>query len=128
MWYSIRYLFLFQVGLYANPIFSRNWPQVIMDRVNERSKLEKLPNSRLPEFTEEELEFISGTFDFLGFNTYLTRLVKDIDEYDYDDQPRFEKDKRVNISYDASWTVSSSGYSVSFYEFHNILEKICCKV
>lgn len=37
-------------------------------RVGNRSKLEGLGFSRLPELTEEEISFIKGTFDFFGLN------------------------------------------------------------
>nr|CAI5861044.1 unnamed protein product [Callosobruchus analis] len=50
----------FEYGLYAHPIFRGNWPQVVIDRVALRSKLEGYPQSRLPELTAEEQHFIKG--------------------------------------------------------------------
>ncbi|XP_063993462.1 myrosinase 1-like [Diachasmimorpha longicaudata] len=60
------------------PIFSKegNYPQVLRDRINENSKLEGLPFSRLPEFSPEWIERIRGSFDFLGINIYTAREVR----------------------------------------------------
>lgn len=57
------------MGLYANPIYNGNWPQVVIDRVGNRSLNEGFARSRLPEFTPEEIEFIRGTSDFFCLNT-----------------------------------------------------------
>ncbi|XP_018564647.1 myrosinase 1 isoform X2 [Anoplophora glabripennis] len=48
----------FTFGLYANPIFMGNWPQVVIDRIAERSELEGFSSSRLPAFTDEEIVYI----------------------------------------------------------------------
>lgn len=32
--------------------------------------------SRLPTLTAEEINYIRGTFDFLGLNSYTTRIVE----------------------------------------------------
>lgn len=98
-----------QTGLYANPIFGRNWPQVVIDRVKNRSFAENYQKSRLPEFTEEELDFISGTYDYFGFNIYSTYLVSDLDEPAFDGQPAYVKDMRVKTGGDPSWKKASDG-------------------
>ncbi|KAJ8933570.1 hypothetical protein NQ314_013925, partial [Rhamnusium bicolor] len=62
-------------GLYGNSIFKGNWPQVVIDRIAERSLLEGFPESRLPVFSAEEIDYIKGTYDFLALNHYGTHMV-----------------------------------------------------
>ena len=51
----------FDLGWFANPIFgSGDYPQVMRDMVATKSALQGYPQSRLPEFTEEEIEYIKG--------------------------------------------------------------------
>jgi len=66
----------FEFGLFANPIFNYNWPQIVIDRVGNRSELEGYSQSRLPQFSDSEISFIHGTFDFLGLNHYQAWLVE----------------------------------------------------
>lgn len=101
-----------QFGLYANPIFNRNWPKVIIDRVKERSEAENYQKSRLPEFTEEELDYISGTYDYMGFNTYWTHLVAETEEYDFDGKPGYNKDIRAKVTDDPKWKKAPNGNTV----------------
>ncbi|KAJ8973204.1 hypothetical protein NQ317_018953 [Molorchus minor] len=101
----------FEFGLYANPIFNGDWPQVIKDRVDYRSKMANESKSRLPEFTQEEINYINGTFDFMGFNTYWTFLVSDIPEPDFS-QVGYLNDIRTNTSTDPSWSLGSNGNTI----------------
>ncbi|CAH2097407.1 unnamed protein product [Euphydryas editha] len=66
-------------GMYCHPIFSKQggWPPVIERIIAEKSKQEGLPYSRLPTFTEEEIELVKGTYDFMGFNYYTARTVRE---------------------------------------------------
>lgn len=70
----------FNFGWFANPVFNGNWPQVMIDRIANRSKLEGLARSRLPEFTQEEIDYVNGTADFFALNTYKVWLVKNQEE------------------------------------------------
>ncbi|CAG9765666.1 unnamed protein product [Ceutorhynchus assimilis] len=72
----------FSVGMYANPVFVGNWPQVMIDRIGNRSAQEGFTRSRLPPFTEDEIAYINGTHDFFALNTYGHYMV----EYQ-DDEP-----------------------------------------
>lgn len=40
--------------------------------------MEGFNTSRLPEFTEKEILYINGTYDYLGINTYTTSMVEAI--------------------------------------------------
>ncbi|CAG5040665.1 unnamed protein product [Parnassius apollo] len=65
-------------GLYSHPIYTKDggWPSVIEKIIAEKSKSQGYPRSRLPAFTQEEIDFIKGTYDFYGFNFYTSRLVR----------------------------------------------------
>ncbi|XP_052741535.1 myrosinase 1-like [Bicyclus anynana] len=65
-------------GIYAHPIFSEEggWPAELEKRIAEKSRQEGYPVSRLPPFTEEEKEFVRGTYDFFGFNFYTARTTR----------------------------------------------------
>lgn len=65
----------FELGWFAHPIFSKTggYPQVMVDEINERSKMEGRMWSRLPEMSTDVKEFIRGSADFLGFNYYSSR-------------------------------------------------------
>ncbi|CAH1162763.1 unnamed protein product [Phaedon cochleariae] len=101
----------FEYGLYANPIFNGNWPQVVIDRVAQASAAENLTRSRLPAFTQEEIDNINGTWDFMGFNTYWTHLVSDTVEGAYP-VPSYQNDIRAIISNDPDWNVAPNGNTI----------------
>lgn len=67
----LNWVYFFQLGIYANPIYIGNWPEVVIQYVGERSELEGFPKSRLPELSAEEITFINGTSDFFCLNTYV---------------------------------------------------------
>ncbi|CAH0717626.1 unnamed protein product, partial [Brenthis ino] len=66
------------MAMYTHPIFSKSggWHPLIEKLVEEKSKEEGLTQSRLPAFTEEEIDFIKGTYDFFGLNYYTARTVR----------------------------------------------------
>ncbi|XP_049837166.1 myrosinase 1-like [Schistocerca gregaria] len=67
----------FKVGIFAHPIYSQegDYPVVVRERVDNNSKAEGLPRSRLPKFTQEEIEYIRGSADFFGLNTYGSQYI-----------------------------------------------------
>lgn len=67
--------FLSQIGWYANPLFYGDYPSVVKEFIGRRSKLQGFKDSRLPQFTPEEKEYLKGTVDFLGINVYTTSLA-----------------------------------------------------
>ncbi|KAJ8715543.1 hypothetical protein PYW07_010025 [Mythimna separata] len=66
----------FEVGFYSDPIFSStgDFPERMVKRIAEKSAEQGFPRSRLPELSQEEIEFIKGTSDFFGFNHYSTKF------------------------------------------------------
>ncbi|XP_044265974.1 myrosinase 1-like [Tribolium madens] len=101
----------FTFGWYANPIYhpDGNYPQVMIDRIAERSKKEGFEKSRLPEFTSDEIDYIKGTFDFLSLNTYTTSMVKWIDDYPIGNVG-YDNDISVVAYQDPSWNSSASSW------------------
>ncbi|CAH0561316.1 unnamed protein product [Brassicogethes aeneus] len=97
----------FTFGLYANAIFLGNWPQVVIDRVDYRSENEGYAKSRLPKFTKQEIDYIRGTHDFMGFNTYTTSLVCKIEEPTFNETD-YEFDMGSNAFQDPTWEATNS--------------------
>ncbi|PNF23657.1 Myrosinase 1 [Cryptotermes secundus] len=64
----------YELGLYANPIFSTtgDYPPDLKERIAQNSKAEGFRRSRLPSFTQQEISYIRGTWDFFGLNHYTT--------------------------------------------------------
>lgn len=48
--------------MYANPIIHGNWPKVMIDNIAEFSKKQGFNESRLPAFSNEEIELIKGMY------------------------------------------------------------------
>uniref|UniRef100_A0A0S7EET2 Putative glycosyl hydrolase n=1 Tax=Chrysomela populi TaxID=154003 RepID=A0A0S7EET2_CHRPP len=68
-------LLQFTFGLYIHPIVHGDYPEVVRTNVDKRSVLQGFSQSRLPRFTQEEVQLIRGTSDFIGINMYTTSLV-----------------------------------------------------
>ncbi|CAH1996365.1 unnamed protein product [Acanthoscelides obtectus] len=96
-----------EFGWWANPIFSNtgDYPEVMKQRVDERSRLENFTISRLPALTTDEIKMIKGTADFLGLNHYHTWLVGDHD-FPIDGEPSHEKDMGIKSRQDPNWKPS----------------------
>lgn len=114
-----------QMGLYAHPIYNGNWPQLVIDRVGSRSTYEGFTKSRLPEFTEEEIEYIKGTSDFFCLNTYGTYYS----HYQYDvDQliglPNYYLDIGVGTSSDPEWKSAVDWVAMVPWGFRNLLNYV----
>lgn len=92
----------------------------MIDRIEAHSKQQGFRRSRLPTFTNEEIERIRGTADFFGINSYTTVLVTRNDRNNSANHPEpgFNHDMGVIESYDDKWTKSSSVWlHVSFIFF-----------
>ncbi|XP_068893491.1 myrosinase 1-like [Tenebrio molitor] len=75
----------FTFGWFANPVINGNYPQVMIDRIDERSAGQGFEISRLPKFTDEEIEYIKGTHDFVALNFYTATYAQWLEEADIND-------------------------------------------
>lgn len=66
--------------------------------------------SRLPEFSNEEIEYIKGTYDFFGINHYTTYYAKKSNNKNTFKQPSFEHDRGIEVFQDPSWPESQSSW------------------
>ncbi|XP_049765179.1 myrosinase 1-like [Schistocerca cancellata] len=100
-----RRKFEFEMGLYGHPIFvDGDYPAVVRQRVDNNSAAEGRPRSRLPSFTEEEKQYIKGSADFFGLNSYTTKLVK---PGEWGASPSLERDSGITSSFNESWPESA---------------------
>uniref|UniRef100_A0A0K8TVD7 Putative glycosyl hydrolase n=1 Tax=Phaedon cochleariae TaxID=80249 RepID=A0A0K8TVD7_PHACE len=98
----------FSYGWYANPIVHGDYPWVMQAKIAVRSEQEGFGKSRLPEFTQEEIKYIKGTYDFLGLNTYSTSLINATD--DPDPSRGWSQDAEVIEWQPDEWEGSSSSW------------------
>lgn len=82
----------------------------MIDRIAARSKAEGFTKSRLPTFSQQDIDFIKGTSDFLAFNTYTTTLIKKIPEPPFDGQPSWMKDMSIKNYHNDTWPGSASSW------------------
>ncbi|XP_050305569.1 myrosinase 1-like [Anthonomus grandis grandis] len=104
------------LGLFGHPIFIGNWPQMVIDRIGNLSVAQGFNTSRLPAFTETEIELIKGTYDYLGLNYYTTLLASPLLDFtDYENVTvGYGYDRNVLSSYDPSWTQSPVSWVTLF--------------
>ncbi|PNF16839.1 Myrosinase 1 [Cryptotermes secundus] len=100
----------FEMGLYGNPIFSEegDYPEIVKTRVDNISEAQGFRRSRLPKFTQDEIEYIRGTADFFGLNHYTTQLGTPSTVID--SQPSYRNDIGIHTEYDESWPESASSW------------------
>lgn len=85
----------FQVGWFANPVYNGDYPIIMKERIAYRSQLEGLKQSRLPTFTEDEKDYIRGTNDVFGIQTYNKYIVSNSEEPALDGSSSWDKDTKV---------------------------------
>ncbi|XP_053686544.1 lactase/phlorizin hydrolase-like [Sabethes cyaneus] len=104
----------FSLGWYMHPIFSEtgNYPQVMIDRIGNLSAQQGFASSRLPMFTEEEIEKLKGSSDYFGINSYTSVIVyqNDIDNSANYPVPSFDHDRNTLGYQDPSWPGSGTGW------------------
>ncbi|XP_022128840.2 myrosinase 1 [Pieris rapae] len=98
-------------GIYAEPIFSEQggFPKELSEIVERKSKEQGYPRSRMPEFTDEERDFVRGSFDFFGVNHYTAFLVTANEEYkEWYPTPSLLSDADVGGYVPPEWPQSAS--------------------
>nr|WPM03639.1 glycoside hydrolase family 1 [Phyllotreta armoraciae] len=66
----------FNFGWYGHAIRLGDYPKEMKSNIAERSLKQGFEKSRLPAFTQQEIDFINNTVDFLGVNFYTSTMVK----------------------------------------------------
>ncbi|XP_047505681.1 myrosinase 1-like [Pieris napi] len=91
--------------LYTFPIFSDigGWPPNIESIIAKNSRAANFSRSRLPAFTEEEINLVKGSADFCGVNYYSSRLVEEANEHILFQLGEENKELGLGYSYDSTW-------------------------
>lgn len=82
----------------------------MIDVIGNRSAEAGYRRSRLPSLTQEEIEYIRGTFDFLGLNTYTSYIVKALEAKDVDSSPSWANDAMTSIYQSETWQAGASSW------------------
>lgn len=82
----------------------------MIDRIENHSKQQGFPRSRLPSFTTEEINRIRNTSDFFGINTYTSNWVTRNDRNNSAKHPvpSFQHDMGVIETQSDDWPKSGS--------------------
>lgn len=86
-----------------------DFPEIVKERIANRSKLEGFKSSRLPQLTSEEINYIRGTVDFLGVNHYTSNIVS-LTEEAATSNPSFFYDRGYNTYQNETWLGSASAW------------------
>ncbi|CAH0597898.1 unnamed protein product [Chrysodeixis includens] len=103
----------FEWGQYAHPIFSKggDYPQEIKKNIAYKSAEQGFARSRLAQLTAKDVLFIRGSADFLGVNTYTTKLAyRDASLEGMYAVPSFMDDMGAVLVKDPTWTQSQSSW------------------
>ncbi|XP_013168109.1 PREDICTED: lactase-phlorizin hydrolase-like [Papilio xuthus] len=118
----------FSWGLYSHPIFSEtgDFPKSLKERVAAKSAEQGFPRSRLPEFTQEEIDYIRGTSDYFGLNHYYTSFVyRNESTMNYYESPSFDDDLGVVMYTYDDWIIGESDFTKFVpWGYYKLLTKI----
>lgn len=97
------------IGIWAHPILHGDYPEEIKTRVLRKTHDTGFRKSRLPTLTDEEINFIRGTFDFVGLNSYTTRIVEHREcHVNEEETPSYQCDQDLHAYADQKWPTSGS--------------------
>lgn len=91
----------FQYGWFLDPLTKGDYPESMKITVGDR----------LPKFTSEEREMITGSLDFVGLNYYFPYLVSPGTAKE-SDPPSYWKDTNTTSTFDESWPLSQTGWGI----------------
>ncbi|KAK6183901.1 hypothetical protein SNE40_006472 [Patella caerulea] len=110
-------------GWFGNPILGTgDWPTVLYEQVAQKSRAAGMSDSRLPEFTDAEIQLIKGSYDFLGVNMYTSTLISSQISPD-NATVSFYNDQDVKKSDDPTW-ISSGMVKVTPFGMRKVLNWI----
>lgn len=99
---AVERAYQFNLGVYAQPIMLGGFPDIVREYVDRFSEEEGQAWSRLPEYDQETMEYVRGTFDFMGLNYYTSYLVSGAQE-GLRKLPKIDDDVRASLSTDPTW-------------------------
>ncbi|XP_052742538.1 myrosinase 1-like isoform X1 [Bicyclus anynana] len=118
----------FEWKQYSHPIFSKtgDFPPAMKKRIAARSAEQGFFRSRLPEFTQDEIECIRGSSDIFGLNHYFSYYVNRNDSVNgYYESPSFNDDLSVFYTLLPEWNLGESDYMKSVpWGFYKLLTEI----
>ncbi|KAF6215547.1 hypothetical protein GE061_010303 [Apolygus lucorum] len=97
----------FSFGWFAHPVFKGDYPPIMREMVDRNSKAEGRNVSRLPYFTQEEINEINGTVDWFGLNYYTSMMTKNGIT---GDNPSTLRDTEMIQYWDPSWPSTASDW------------------
>ena len=99
----------FFLGWFAHPIYHADgdYPPIMRELIDRKSQEQGLAESRLPTFTKDEINYIKGSSDFFGLNTYTTHLVENHPNHG---NPNYFDDADAASSFDPDWEASGSSW------------------
>lgn len=113
----------FSLGWFAHPIFRNgDYPDVMKWNVGNRSELQRLAESRLPIFTEEEKGYIRGTADVFCLNTYSSVYVQH--NTPRLNPPSYDDDRELTVSDMTSPSVSTAVHAAVPWGMRRLLNWI----
>ncbi|XP_060595948.1 lactase/phlorizin hydrolase-like [Ruditapes philippinarum] len=99
----------FHLGWFAHPIYvNGDYPEIMKEQIDRRSKVEGLNESRLPPFSEEEKRLVNGSFDFFGLNHYTSVWVSH--HMCNDSDTSYNCDRELEEDKDPKWLASGSDW------------------
>ncbi len=99
---------MFQLGWFAEPLMTGDYPQVMKDRVGDR----------LPKFTDEEKAVVNGSVDFFALNHYFSWMVT---EGKAESRKTYSDDINVTRSYKPEWEKTDMGWPIVPEGIHDLL-------
>ncbi|XP_076107988.1 lactase/phlorizin hydrolase-like isoform X2 [Mytilus galloprovincialis] len=100
---------MFDFGWFASPVVYGDYPDLMKWSVGNNSKIQSIPSSRLPEFSESEKLLIKNSTDFLGLNAYGSSLMFK-ENFDIKNDISYWVDRGVGSATDPSWLGSGSSW------------------
>ncbi|CAH2059129.1 unnamed protein product, partial [Iphiclides podalirius] len=99
-------------GIYSEPIFSEEggFPKDLKKLVDQKSAEQGYSKSRMPEFTDEERDFVKGSADFFGINHYTAQIVSAKENLEEHPVPSVYDDINVGIIAVDEWLPSASSW------------------
>ncbi|KAG5884739.1 hypothetical protein JTB14_037768 [Gonioctena quinquepunctata] len=99
---AVERVLLSRFGWFCNPLVFGDYPEMMIERIGRYSKEQGLTESRLPKFTEDEKQRLKGSFDFIGINNYVSRMIIGLNDT-VDKNPTYNNDFALNEYEKDSW-------------------------